>query len=116
MNYWGKCRDGVPLYRHTDGADEIEVEDNIHCAIAEGYQYVRCQMGMYGGAGTDDLKLIASKLARAKIFNQNVHPPIKRLASILTQKRMPEAFLVCSIICVISLVLALNLSMTFMNV
>ncbi len=23
--------------------------------MEEGYQYVRCQMGMYGGAGTDDL-------------------------------------------------------------
>lgn len=84
----GKCRDGVPLYRHTDGADEIEVEDNIHSAIAEGYQYVRCQMGMYGGAGTDDLKLIASKLARAK----NIQPkrsPANKTAGIYFD---PEAY------------------------
>ncbi|MDR3431881.1 MAG: enolase C-terminal domain-like protein [Rouxiella aceris] len=66
----GKCRDGIPLYRHTDGADEFQVEDNIRAVMEEGYQYVRCQMGMYGGAGTDDLKLIATQLARAK----NIQP------------------------------------------
>ncbi|SQI43681.1 Starvation-sensing protein rspA [Leminorella richardii] len=62
----GKCRDGIPLYRHCDGADAVEAEDNILAAMEEGYQYVRCQMGMYGGAGTDDLKLIATQLNRAK--------------------------------------------------
>ncbi|CAG9295265.1 enolase C-terminal domain-like protein [Celerinatantimonas diazotrophica] len=66
----GKCRDGIPLYRHTDGKDEFEVEDNILACMEEGYQYVRCQMGMYGGAGTEDLKLIATKLERAR----NIHP------------------------------------------
>lgn len=66
----GKCRDGIPLYRHTDGGDEFEVEDNIRAMMEEGYQYVRCQMGMYGGAGTEDLKLIATQLARAK----NIQP------------------------------------------
>ncbi|TKI08912.1 starvation-sensing protein RspA [Martelella alba] len=66
----GKCRDGIPLYRHTDGGDEHEVEDNIRALMEEGYQYVRCQMGMYGGAGTEDLKLIATRLARAK----NIQP------------------------------------------
>ncbi|ASA54321.1 enolase C-terminal domain-like protein [Vibrio gazogenes] len=66
----GRCRDGVPLYRHTDGEDEVAVEDSIRAAMEEGYQYVRCQMGMYGGAGTEDLKLIANKLDRAK----NIQP------------------------------------------
>jgi mannonate dehydratase len=66
----GQCRDGIALYCHTDGSDEFEVEDNIRARMEEGYQYVRCQMGMYGGAGTDDLKLIATQLARAK----NIQP------------------------------------------
>ncbi len=70
----GKCRDGVPLYRHCDGADEIEVEDNIRARMEEGYQYVRCQMGMYGGAGTDDLRLIAGKLAKARNIQPKVSP------------------------------------------
>ncbi|WP_131865324.1 enolase C-terminal domain-like protein [Biostraticola tofi] len=62
----GRCRDGIPLYCHTDGGDEFEVEDAIRARMEEGFQHVRCQMGMYGGAGTDDLKLIATQLARAK--------------------------------------------------
>lgn len=70
----GCCRDGVPLYRHCDGADEIEVEDNIRARMEEGYQYVRCQMGMYGGAGTEDLRLIAGKLAKARNIQAKVSP------------------------------------------
>ncbi|MEJ4046921.1 MULTISPECIES: enolase C-terminal domain-like protein [unclassified Erwinia] len=70
----GKCRDGIALYRHCDGADEVEVEDNIRARMEEGYQYVRCQMGMYGGAGTDDLRLIAGKLAKARNIQPKVSP------------------------------------------
>ena len=84
----GKCRDGIPLYCHTDGGDEVEVEDNIRARMEEGYQYVRCQMGMYGGAGTDDLKLIATQLARAK----NIQPkrsPRSKTAGIYFD---PEAY------------------------
>ncbi|PAD16194.1 enolase C-terminal domain-like protein [Shouchella clausii] len=54
----GKCREGIPLYRHADGADEVEVEENVLALVDEGYQYVRCQMGMYGGSGTTDTRLI----------------------------------------------------------
>lgn len=70
----GKCRDGVALYRHCDGADEVEVEDNIRARLEEGYQYVRCQVGMYGGAGTDDLRLIAGKLAKARNIQPKISP------------------------------------------
>ncbi|WP_455648276.1 enolase C-terminal domain-like protein [Lonepinella koalarum] len=73
----GKCRDGIPLYRHCDGADEVAVEDNIREAIEQGYQYVRCQMGMYGGAGTDDLKLINTHLEKAKNLNLKRSPKTK---------------------------------------
>ncbi len=54
-------------------------EDNIRARMEEGYQYVRCQMGMYGGkVGTDDLKLIAAtQLARAKNIQPNVHRAAK---------------------------------------
>ena len=50
----GKCRDGIPLLRHPMAATSLKCEDNIRARMEEGYQYVRCQMGMYGGAGTDD--------------------------------------------------------------
>lgn len=70
----GQARDGIPLYRHCDGEDEIAVEDSIRAAMEEGYQHVRCQMGMYGGSGTEDLKLIAGKLARARNIQPKISP------------------------------------------
>ncbi|RKL66494.1 starvation-sensing protein RspA [Salipaludibacillus neizhouensis] len=62
----GKSRDGVALYRHTDGSSKEEVVEDIRQAIKEGYQHVRCQLGMYGGAGTEDTGLISKKMEAAK--------------------------------------------------
>lgn len=45
----GKCRGAVPVYRHADGRDFEELEDNVRRYLAEGYQYIRCQCGGYGG-------------------------------------------------------------------
>lgn len=87
----GKCRDGIPLYRHCDGADAVEAEDNILAAMEEGYQYVRCQMGMYGGAGTDDLKLIATQLNRAKDIRPKRSPRTRTSGIYFDPTPMPEA-------------------------
>lgn len=45
----GKCREGVPVYRHTDGKDAEEVAEKVSMYMEEGYRYLRCQMGGYGG-------------------------------------------------------------------
>lgn len=45
----GKCREGAAVYAHADGRDPQEVGDNVHRLVAEGYRYVRIQMGGYGG-------------------------------------------------------------------
>ncbi len=45
----GKCREAAAVYCHVDGSDEYEVEENLRSKLAEGFQYVRCQMGGYGG-------------------------------------------------------------------
>lgn len=45
----GKCREGIALYRHTDGSCWEEVRERIAAFQEEGYRYVRCHMGMYGG-------------------------------------------------------------------
>jgi mannonate dehydratase len=45
----GKCRDGAAVYRHADGRDEQELEQNVRSFMARGYRYIRCQMGGYGG-------------------------------------------------------------------
>jgi mannonate dehydratase len=45
----GKCREGAAVYRHADGRDEKELEQNVRAFKAQGYRYIRCQMGGYGG-------------------------------------------------------------------
>lgn len=45
----GKCREGIAVYRHADGSCIEEVEDCVRRYLDEGYRYVRCHMGTYGG-------------------------------------------------------------------
>ena len=45
----GKCREAAAVYRHTDGSSPEEVEENVLRYLEEGYRYLRCQMGTYGG-------------------------------------------------------------------
>ncbi len=45
----GKCREAAAVYRHADGRDEREVEENVRVFMEQGYRYIRCQMGLYGG-------------------------------------------------------------------
>lgn len=70
----GKCRDGIALYRHVDGSTEVQVEQNARKLMDEGYQYLRVQMGMYGGSGTEDTRLIASVISRATNIKSKQSP------------------------------------------
>jgi mannonate dehydratase len=45
----GKCREAAAVYRHTDGRDPVEVEENVRKYIEQGYRFLRCQLGGYGG-------------------------------------------------------------------
>ncbi|HEX4202680.1 MAG TPA: enolase C-terminal domain-like protein [Ktedonobacteraceae bacterium] len=47
--FGGKCREGAAVYRHADGRDESEVAANVQAFIEQGYHYIRCQWGGYGG-------------------------------------------------------------------
>ena len=47
--FGGKCREGAAVYRHADGSEPSEVVERVQAYLDEGYQYVRCQMGGYGG-------------------------------------------------------------------
>jgi len=49
--FGGKCREAAAVYRHADGRDEREVEENVRKYMEEGARYIRCQMGGYGGRG-----------------------------------------------------------------
>ncbi len=47
----GKCREAAAVYRHTDGRDMQEVGEKVLEMKEQGYRYVRCQLGGYGGRG-----------------------------------------------------------------
>lgn len=47
----GACRAAVPCYAHAGGATLQELEDDVRRYLEEGWQYVRCQLGPYGGGG-----------------------------------------------------------------
>jgi mannonate dehydratase len=47
--FGGKCREGVPIYRHADGRDLSELIDNIQKYKEQGIAHIRCQSGGYGG-------------------------------------------------------------------
>lgn len=47
--FGGKCREGIPVYRHADGRDLEELCENILRFKEMGIQNIRCQCGGYGG-------------------------------------------------------------------
>jgi len=47
----GKCREAASVYRHADGKDEQELTERVIAYKEQGYRYIRCQMGGYGGKG-----------------------------------------------------------------
>lgn len=47
----GKFREAAAVYRHADGRDEAEVLEHVQAYREQGYRYIRCQMGGYGGKG-----------------------------------------------------------------
>jgi mannonate dehydratase len=47
----GPCRAAVPCYAHAGGNDLAELEEDVRRYMEEGYQYIRCQLGPYGGGG-----------------------------------------------------------------
>lgn len=51
--FGGKCREGVPIYRHADGKDLNELCENIQKYKEQGITHIRCQCGGYGGGNYD---------------------------------------------------------------
>ena len=47
--FGGKCREGIPVYRHADGRDLEELCENIRRFQEMGITHIRCQCGGYGG-------------------------------------------------------------------
>ena len=47
--FGGKCREAAAVYRHADGMNVTEVIEHAQALSEEGYRYIRCQLGGYGG-------------------------------------------------------------------
>jgi mannonate dehydratase len=47
----GPCRAAVPVYAHAAGNTLQELEDDIRRYWEDGWVYIRCQLGAYGGGG-----------------------------------------------------------------
>ncbi|PZE20627.1 enolase C-terminal domain-like protein [Paenibacillus xerothermodurans] len=50
----GRCREAAAVYRHANGRDAQEVEDNARAYMEQGLKYIRCQLNGYGGKHTVD--------------------------------------------------------------
>ena len=45
----GKCREGAHVYVHANGVTPQEVAEQVKAYVADGFRYVRVQLGGYGG-------------------------------------------------------------------
>jgi mannonate dehydratase len=46
----GRARMASAVYRHADGREPADVEENVRRFMEEGYTHIRCQLGGYGGS------------------------------------------------------------------
>jgi mannonate dehydratase len=75
----GKCREGAAIYGHADGRDPHEVEDRVRAFVEQGYQYVRAQMGGYGGRGWRSfLSTDAAPRSLGRVRGEPTDQPIRR--------------------------------------
>jgi mannonate dehydratase len=63
----GKSREAAAVYRHADGQTLDEVVENVRRFVDQGYRYIRCQWGGYGG--------MQGASGQPQFFNPLVHSP-----------------------------------------
>ncbi len=66
----GKSREAAAVYRHADGESLDELVDNVARFVDEGYRFIRCQWGGYGG-----MALGASETTAGRFPNPLVRSP-----------------------------------------
>ena len=52
----GKSREAAHVYVHADGGSKEEVAENVQAYMAQGFRFIRVQMGGYGGKGSPMVK------------------------------------------------------------
>ncbi len=58
--FGGKCREAAAVYRHAGGFEPKAVEDSVRAYIEQGFHYIRCQMGGYGGKMAGDRRPVGA--------------------------------------------------------
>ena len=66
--FGGKCREGIPVYRHADGRDLSELCENIERFHEMGITNIRCQCGGYGGESYGNTPATAPKGAQPGVY------------------------------------------------
>lgn len=54
--FGGKSREAAHVYVHANGSSPDEVLEEVRALVAQGYRFVRVQMGGYGGKASDLIK------------------------------------------------------------
>ncbi len=47
--FGGKSKDAIPVYSHAAGESMDELFPQVDALLEQGYRYIRCQLGFYGG-------------------------------------------------------------------
>ena len=80
--FGGKCREGIPVYRHADGKDLSELCENILRFKEMGIQTIRCQCGGYGGDEYGNIPDTAPQGAKIGYDMNLVHDVHERIAPV----------------------------------
>ncbi len=51
--FGGKSKDAIAVYSHAAGESMDQLYPQVDALLAQGYRYIRCQLGFYGGTPQD---------------------------------------------------------------
>lgn len=51
--FGGKSKDAIAVYSHAAGESMDELYTQVDALLSQGYRYIRCQLGFYGGTPQD---------------------------------------------------------------
>ena len=83
--FGGKCREGVPVYRHADGKNLEELCENIQRFQEMGITHIRCQCGGYGGESYGTVPATAPEGALPGVYldeHEYLHKTVELFAGI----------------------------------